>query len=274
MPGHPTPARLHAYAARTIPAREILRVDRHVSSCAECAAVLERVAGVAPASALLRRVRRAGPHLAYEQFEALVDGGAPLEPAAEMHLAGCATCRREFAEMRGYAASLSARVDRHEPAPSLATRLGTWFGNPRSFGAAAAVVALGVAVSAVWQGGLLDMSHDATIRSAPVGGATQGVPQGAYDRGVLDELATISASAQVAYQLNDFASVAKALEPLAAAGDARAQNALGLLYAEGRGVDASTAEAERWWGLAADRSASARHNLSVLRQNASRKSTR
>jgi anti-sigma factor RsiW len=273
MRAHPTPSQLAAYVARSLSAQDLLRVDRHVAGCAECAAELSHFATLDAAGGLLGRVRRSGPHLTYEELEAVVDSSAPLSMLAERHLKGCGACRRELADVRGYAPTLSAKVDRREPARPLGARIAAWLGGPRTLGAATATVALAIAVAVVWQGGLIGGLDDNAVRSSHVGSGTA-VAQGTYDESAFNELAAISPAADAAFRLQDFASVAKILQPLAAGDDARAQAALGLLYAEGRGVDRNPAEAERLLSLAAARDASAQHNLAALRQNNARSPTR
>ncbi|MFP6743491.1 MAG: hypothetical protein VCD33_18005 [Alphaproteobacteria bacterium] len=55
-----------------------------------------------------------------------------------------------------------------------------------------------------------------------------------------------------AYTAGDFVLAHGEWLPLAKSGDARAQYQLGVMYQRGEGVDADTAEAARWFGLAAD----------------------
>ncbi len=55
-----------------------------------------------------------------------------------------------------------------------------------------------------------------------------------------------------AYQRGDYAEALAILRPLALQGDAKAQNDLGLMYLNGRGVTESRAEATLWLRLSAD----------------------
>jgi TPR repeat protein len=63
----------------------------------------------------------------------------------------------------------------------------------------------------------------------------------------------------------DFGEAARWYRRLAAAGDARAQTSLGLMYARGLGAPPNMAEARRWWSLAAAQNdAGAQHNLAMV----------
>ena len=55
-----------------------------------------------------------------------------------------------------------------------------------------------------------------------------------------------------AYQAGDYATALQEWTPLAADGDADAQNNLGLMYGNGQGVPQDGTEAVRWYRLAAD----------------------
>jgi len=50
----------------------------------------------------------------------------------------------------------------------------------------------------------------------------------------------------------DYATALKFWRPLAEQGDAKAQNKLGFIYANGRGVPPDDTEAVKWWRLAAE----------------------
>jgi TPR repeat protein len=86
----------------------------------------------------------------------------------------------------------------------------------------------------------------------------------AFDESALTGLGALSPAAQAALQTRDWAALVRVLRPLAQAGNTQAQTALGLLYAEGRGVVADSIRATYWWGIAAPTSASARRNLALL----------
>ena len=59
-------------------------------------------------------------------------------------------------------------------------------------------------------------------------------------------------SGQAAYERGDIAAAIEAWRPLAEAGDARAQAAIGSLYIHGQGVSVDYAEALRWTRRAAE----------------------
>jgi TPR repeat protein len=71
-----------------------------------------------------------------------------------------------------------------------------------------------------------------------------------------------------AYSAGDYATALAEWQPLAEAGDANGQFGLGLLYANGWGVDLNDDEALKWYGLAAEQGhAEAAYNLGVMSAN-------
>ena len=71
-----------------------------------------------------------------------------------------------------------------------------------------------------------------------------------------------------AYQNKDFATALREWEPLAAQGDASAQNNLGAMYANGLGVAQDYKEAVKWYRLAADQGYyGAQNNLGLSYDN-------
>ena len=58
--------------------------------------------------------------------------------------------------------------------------------------------------------------------------------------------------AVTAYYRQEYATTVRLLKPLADQGDAGAQNTLGIMYANGRGVPKDDAQAVKWFRLAAD----------------------
>jgi TPR repeat protein len=57
---------------------------------------------------------------------------------------------------------------------------------------------------------------------------------------------------EAAYQRHDYTTALQVWRALADQGDALAQNALGVLYAQGQGVTQDYAEAVKWYSKAAD----------------------
>jgi TPR repeat protein len=69
----------------------------------------------------------------------------------------------------------------------------------------------------------------------------------------------------VAYNRGDYLPAIKLLRPLAQAGNARAQNVMGVMYRKGEGVARSSAGAFMWFSLAAKRGdAQAKANLQEM----------
>ena len=68
-----------------------------------------------------------------------------------------------------------------------------------------------------------------------------------------------------AYERGDYVAALKEWRPLAEQGNTSAQNNLGVMYAEGRGVPQDYAEAVRWYRLAAEQGdAGAQTNLGIM----------
>ena len=68
-----------------------------------------------------------------------------------------------------------------------------------------------------------------------------------------------------AYERGDYVAALKEWHPLAEQGNTSAQNNLGVMYAEGRGVPQDYAEAVRWYRLAAEQgNAGAQNNLGIM----------
>jgi len=68
-----------------------------------------------------------------------------------------------------------------------------------------------------------------------------------------------------AAQAGDYATALHEWKPLAEAGDATAQNNLGIMYAYGQGLPQDYAEAVKWYRLAADQGhAKAQYNLGAM----------
>ena len=70
---------------------------------------------------------------------------------------------------------------------------------------------------------------------------------------------------QAAYDRGDYATAQRLWRPLAELGSARAQNNLGVMYENGKGVPLNINEALRWYGLAAAQGyAGAQNNLALM----------
>ncbi len=272
MADHLSPTELRGFLARALPADEILRADGHLARCADCRHALASLADPRAARRLVESIRHGGTHLPYESIEAFVDGRlAPSERAeVETHAAGCPSCGRELAEMASYAGSLARPAARRgDESRSLAERLRTWFGGPGPLRAALAVLVAAVGVTVLLRGGMessspgVDSARDPSTQAA-------GTPAGAFvpgefDRSALDTLGGSLPEAHAAYRAGDYARVGKLAQTAADEGNLAARVALGLLYAEGRGVARDPAAAEGLWReAAAAGDAAAAHNLGVL----------
>ncbi len=74
-----------------------------------------------------------------------------------------------------------------------------------------------------------------------------------------------------AFQRGDYETALREWRPLAEQGNARAQTALGLMYAEGQGVSQDYETAVKWYRLAAEQGfASAQNNLRDLEKQIAR----
>ena len=70
---------------------------------------------------------------------------------------------------------------------------------------------------------------------------------------------------QAAYNRSDYATALRLWRPLAEQGNARAENNLGVMYENGKGVPPDFAEAVRWYRLAAEQGyAGAQYNLGLI----------
>ncbi len=269
MQEHLSRAELQAYMTRQLAARELQRVDQHLAQCPACKAQLLSLADVRSATRVLRAVQRAEPHLSYEQLEAYVEARLPAAERAAVvaHANRCARCAAEIADLQACAGELSRKLGAAPAAApaSFIERLGAWFGAGAMPRVALALFVGAIALTLVWRDPFSSGERQSDAIGTPGGPAGDAVP---YDRGALDSAGVISAAAAAAQRAGDDAALARALEPLATQGDPRAQSALGLLYAEGRGVARDARAAEYWWARAANRDRSARINLQLLRDRA------
>lgn len=76
------------------------------------------------------------------------------------------------------------------------------------------------------------------------------------------------AAGQKAYEVGNYETALGVWQPLAEAGDSRAQFGLGTMYANGFGVPLDDAQAFHWLGLSAEQEyAQAQYKLGVMHQN-------
>ena len=82
------------------------------------------------------------------------------------------------------------------------------------------------------------------------------------------EKETLMTTAVQAYEQQDYATALEKWQTLAEAGNAEAQNNLGILYDNGQGVAQDYGKARAWWEKAATQGdAGAQYNLGVLYYN-------
>lgn len=290
---HLTTDQLRQYAARQLRVRDLLSADQHLHDCADCRAQLAEF-GQADAAALIARVRRARPrraaHLSYEQLEALVDqrlAGADRD-SAQAHLAACALCSNELAQLSSVAADLarplpqaSRTVVPAEKSPFW-RRLTDWLGAPQAMaGAAALAVAVIAGVLIAPWGGQLGGQGTGANSSAQItqeGSAPLTLQPGEFDSSALEAIRAQGGTAGEAIARGDHAAAAAALRVRADLGDVTAQSALAWLSLNGLGVPRDVQAAQRWWTQAAEAKLSdaadqagarrtaaiAAHNLGVL----------
>lgn len=116
MPEHLSAEEITSYRQRRTPPEELLRVDDHISQCAECRG---RLFSPSESGALDRYLKRSdvgsqvGPrseHLSYEQLEAFVDGkmSSPTRKGVEAHLRACQLCADEARDLTTFKVELRA----------------------------------------------------------------------------------------------------------------------------------------------------------------------
>jgi anti-sigma factor RsiW len=105
MRAHPTRAELAAFLRRRLDPEQLLRVDRHLESCAECRAAVDGDPALRNARASLRRallgVDNGLTHPSYEELAASVDGelSAAERGRLEEHLERCEACRQSRCDL-------------------------------------------------------------------------------------------------------------------------------------------------------------------------------
>ena len=192
MSEHLSEEQIERYRAQTLAPAEQLLVARHLAACDQCNVRPRRMTSSPAAFAALRknmrpRARENLHHLDYELMEAYVDKRADAidTEIVESHLELCADCAAELKELQSFAAMMrqpaTGKAAAQKPAPSMWSRLATWFGVSsgatvwRIAGATAAVtlfIALGATVFIVYRSGLTgDRGEIAEVRNAvPPGG--------------------------------------------------------------------------------------------------------
>jgi anti-sigma factor RsiW len=266
---------LKSYVAGRLPTRELLTIDRHVADCPQCASALRASSKQRAAKRLVTSAvhAAAAPHLTYEQMEGYVDGRGAERAQVEAHVAHCALCRRELTEMAAYAPVLAQPLKARptKPANGLWARLRSWFDSPMRVGALAATVTL--AVIGVSESSNGWFTHEPAnsglpgqVSSSHMQAASVERPSfGLYDDSVFAKLEQVSPTALDAYRANDFTGLAALLTEPAHSGNVIAEEALGLLAAQGIGMKADPDTAETLLHQAADGgSRTAQRNLTLL----------
>jgi anti-sigma factor RsiW len=137
LSSHPPPDALDRYRRGLLPPEELLAVDDHLASCAACReAALRSVEGARPGGLDALVAAPVNRHPEYEELAAYVDAGQDEveREVTEMHLADCASCREEVADLRAFKA--------RQPAGPLT--LATPARSPRALGAPVRVRGLGL----------------------------------------------------------------------------------------------------------------------------------
>jgi len=155
LQSHPSDEALDGFLRRTATAAELVEMDGHLAACAQCRDRLRLRSGASDAAALRERDLAAAippAHLPDDAVRAAAEGGEDDE--TRRHLARCAACRAEVADLRRFIAGRrGARWER------------SWIW------AAAAVVVTAVGLTIWWQ------RHFAPVLSASLhdSGGTIGV---------------------------------------------------------------------------------------------------
>ena len=278
MSAHPDLETLRAYASGTLSTRAAIDVDAHTRDCLECRGRLRAAADPATMRRVLLRVERSSGHLSYENLAALVDGKLETiqRSIAERHVHVCARCRREYVDMKNFAPAL-ARVPRQkiEAANGVLDGLRRWLGTATAMRAVSAALVAAFAATLAISGRIGTDSSVNTNANVSYGEKTPGgsgrdaglAATSALDHRVFQRLDRIAPEALTAYRSADFAALAQMLKLRADRGEGGALHALGLLYAEGRGVKEDRAEAIKLLTKASTKGeADAARNLAILQQ--------
>jgi hypothetical protein len=163
------------FRTRALSGQALQRADQHLAGCQACRDELAQ--DLPSGAALLAAVDRAGRrHLAFEELEALLDGGA-MSATIRQHLDDCGTCRQELEDLRAFdalPASAREQATERKTAPAKHDVRTAWWRVP-SF---ARVGALAVP-SYVWAGALAALVSVAIIlpRMLGPGGPAPGGPE-------------------------------------------------------------------------------------------------
>ncbi len=252
---HPDLQTLRAYARGHLSPTVAKEIDTHARTCRACREALQASVEPQALRRVLARIEREGGHVAFEELSAMADGklAAQRRSIVEGHLRVCGRCRREWTDLRQFAPVLARPVRaRAAPSEGWLAGLGRWFGSTGGMRAVGAAVVVAAATALVVSSRLGPDGGPPSPSSARFGGgateppviAPANPPTGAptivipssTDHNVFERLDRIAPEAVAAYRAGDFATVAKLLKPRADRGDPAAAHALGLLYAEGRGV--------------------------------------
>ena len=174
MAKHLSAEQITKYQERTLPPGELLAVDSHLGSCAECQAQMaaQSSEGI---GFVLSISEAASQHLTYEQMEAWVeDQMDQTERELVMaHIGTCAECARQLKAYEGYAPVMSAPVNRvarqaaPAAAPAIASvpirpavhkptfgeRVHAFFSSPRMVAAMLTIAAVAIVTPIVWYRG-------------------------------------------------------------------------------------------------------------------------
>lgn len=181
MTEHLTPVQLEDWRRRRLPPEELLGADDHLAQCAECRRIIESALDndAVALYAELATDAAVGTHLTFEQNAAYVDGllGGEERRMIEDHLASCAQCAPQVADLRAFRNEIARDLDReYRPettalAASWPTRIKAVLPAPLFkipiwvYAAAPALLLLAVAWWMAWRGTPNERSPQITVTS-------------------------------------------------------------------------------------------------------------
>ncbi len=146
---HLQKSELQSFLQGKMPASALLECDDHLAACPQCREELELEAGLTSSKANVESLLQSPPaHIDYEQLQRMVDN-EPVPPAVLQHVAGCASCSRELAELRAFAGKIAAMPRSASKITSISA--GRRLQIPHSWFALAAVLVLAVAAGLSWR---------------------------------------------------------------------------------------------------------------------------